>query len=301
MGLLALLLSGCIKVDMDMVVSSDDTVSGTLVLAVDRGLVEMGDASAEDLVSDGGQPFSDDLEGVLAEPYDQDGFVGQRYVFDAVPLAAFNDGTTDASGDALRIERDGDVFRVSGTFDTTGGAQVGDEQAIDPSVFLGSADMQVQLTFPGEVLETNGEVDGTTVTWDLDTAGTTELSAVAAAEAAVPIDQLLLYAMLGVVVLGLGLVLVLLLRRDDEDADGAHAQRHEPEPIVAPLSGAEIAARDSAARAAKRANNPDLVPVGAGVPVTWSTPESDAPADRTSTRQRPDGGNPLPPPPPARD
>ncbi len=298
-ALLALLLTGCINVDMDMVVSPDDTVSGTMVLAVDRSLLELGsDGSTEDPFAGSDQPVPDDLEGVSVEPYDQDGFVGQRYVFDAVPLDDFNAGTTDGTGQALQIERDGDVFRVSGVFDAGGG----DEDGLDPSLFLGGAQMQIRLAFPGDVTESTGEIDGNTVTWDLDLGESTELSAVANATPSTPLDQLLLYGLIGVVVLGIGMVLLLLLLRRDDKPARDQGPALEPEPIGAPLSAAEIAARESAARAAKRANNPELVPAGAGVPVTWSSPVSprpDAPAHaaRTSPPPRTNGDTPLPPPP----
>ncbi len=318
-AMLSLLLSGCIRFDMDMTVASDDTISGTMVFAVDRALLEMsGDAaSVDDMLGEGDQPFPDDIAGVAIEPYEDEDWVGQQYVFDAVPLAAFNDQAGDEPGDALRIERDGDVYRVTGAFDMTeGDVEGGGDLGMDPSMFLGGAEMQIRLTFPGEVLESNGEVEDNTVAWDLDLSGRNDLTAVARADAGTAVDDLVLYGLVAVVVLGIGAVIVLLMRRGK---DGTTAPARTPEPIGAPLSAREIADREAAAAAARQgepapvppapAAAPELVPTGTGAS-SWPSPSTAAapaaPAAHiapASARMSPPppppppGGNPPPPPP----
>lgn len=322
---LTMLLAGCIKFDMDMTVSSDDTLSGTMVMAVDRSLMEMGGAdgelSVEDMMADGGGAFDDDVEGVTAAPYDQDGFVGQQYTFEGVPLAVLNAESSDQPGDSLRIERDGDVFQVSGAFDMTEsgaagelgsatpqGDDLGEDLGLDPSVFFGGAELRIRLTFPGEVLESNGQIDGTSVTWDLDLGGANELSAVARADAGLATDTLLLYGLIGLAVLG-AIVVIVLVRRGDKEIDAAAVSGAKaPQPIGAPLSAAEVAAREHAAQQpgtaspTRAAPSPatDPVPMGAGSTAGWSAPDAPA-ATPAPSPPAPAAGTPPPPPAPRRD
>lgn len=156
---LPLLLTGCLKLDIDLRVQPDDTVDGAVIFAVDKDLLDLTGGSIEDLTQ-GEQPFPLDFEGVKTEPYEEGDWVGQRYRFDGAPLSAF----TDASDpDSLKIVRAGDTFRVSGALDLsvpTGAT------GPDPSAFFSSAEIRVAVTFPGEVISANGEIDGNTVTWE---------------------------------------------------------------------------------------------------------------------------------------
>ena len=47
-GSLAVLLAACMKLDMDLTISSDNTVSGSLIFAMDKSVLEMTGASHED-------------------------------------------------------------------------------------------------------------------------------------------------------------------------------------------------------------------------------------------------------------
>ncbi|HLA93265.1 MAG TPA: hypothetical protein VJO36_07015, partial [Actinomycetota bacterium] len=49
-AVLALLLSGCIKLTMDLQVNSDDTVSGTIQLGIQKELLELSGGSVQDLL-----------------------------------------------------------------------------------------------------------------------------------------------------------------------------------------------------------------------------------------------------------
>lgn len=156
---LALLLTGCLKLDIDLRVQPDDTVDGAVVFAVDKDLLDLTGGSIEDLTQ-GEQPFPSDFEGVKIEPYEEGDWVGQRYRFDGAPLTAFAD---TADPDSLKIVRAGDTFRVSGALDLSAPAGA---TGPDPSAFFSSAEIRVAVTFPGEVISANGEIDGNTVTWE---------------------------------------------------------------------------------------------------------------------------------------
>ncbi|HZD16949.1 MAG TPA: hypothetical protein VE669_02290 [Actinomycetota bacterium] len=158
-GALAVLLSACLKLDMDLQVSADDTVSGSVVFALDKGLLELTGQSAEDLLGTEA-PVPTDVQGVSTEPYEDDEFQGQRFSFESVPLAQFNQGEEP---DALQIVREGDVFRVSGALDLSGATGATGVPGLEDA--FQNADLRIRISFPGEVTDANGQVDGNTVTW----------------------------------------------------------------------------------------------------------------------------------------
>jgi hypothetical protein len=156
-------LTGCMKMDMQFDLQSDDTVDGTMIVAVSTELAELTGQSPEDLADQMTSEMVplDEGEGEWStEPYDDGEFVGSEITFEGAPLASMAEGATDES---LSIVRDGDEFVVSGEMDltdTTGSAE-------DP-MFAGmmdSFDIRIAVSFPGAVSEHNGELSGNTVTW----------------------------------------------------------------------------------------------------------------------------------------
>jgi hypothetical protein len=180
-AVLAVLLSACIKLDMNLTVNSDDTVDGTIIFALNKQLIELSGQSADDLLGDSG-PIPTDAEGVSTKPYEDDEFQGQEVSLDGVPLAQFNEENNDE--DSLRIQHQGDNYVVSGALDLS---STGASGATGVSGFPGadeifeSAQMKLAITFPGPVSESNGTIDGNTVTWVPKVGERLELHAVASA------------------------------------------------------------------------------------------------------------------------
>lgn len=177
---LIVLLSGCLKLDMDVTVSEDDTLSGTLIFAFDKAMMQAAGQKPEDILA-GSQPLPADLQGVTQKPYEDDKYQGVQYTFEGLPLDKWNNGTqTD-----IKIEHVGDEFKVTGnmdlsTPDTGTGDPAMDEQL---KTAFASAQIRIKLTFPGAVKESNGQVDGNSVTWEPKFGEATELSATASAVA----------------------------------------------------------------------------------------------------------------------
>ena len=97
---------------------------------------------------------------MTTEVYDQDGKYGQKFIFTGVPLTEFDD-------EDLKITREGDFFVVNGTLDLSDstGAESSDSPLPLPSSLTAGFEVAVSMTFPGEVVEHNGTLEGTTVTW----------------------------------------------------------------------------------------------------------------------------------------
>jgi hypothetical protein len=178
-AVLVLLLAGCFKVNMDMEVSPEDTVSGSAIIAVDESLLQLSGQSAEQLFRE--MDLSDLPAGASSDRYEEDGFVGQEISFDDIPLDEFTGNNAlsgSTAGEELNIVRQGNEFHVTGAFDMSGQEFSGTEI---PQQFLDSFEFRISITFPGEVKSATGTIDGNTVTWEPRIGEDTQIEAVASA------------------------------------------------------------------------------------------------------------------------
>jgi hypothetical protein len=204
-GAFALLLAGCFKVNMDVEVSPENTVSGSAIIAVDESLLELSGQSADQLFQQ--MDLSDLPPGATLDRYEEDGFIGQEITFEEMPLATFTQnnalsgsGASPGAGEELNIARRGDEFHVTGAFDMTGQEFTGTQI---PEQFMESFEFRISITFPGEVRSATGEIDGNTVTWEPKIGENTRVEAVASAipSESSPLLMILLVAA-GALVLG---------------------------------------------------------------------------------------------------
>ncbi|ACU35355.1 DUF3153 domain-containing protein [Actinosynnema pretiosum subsp. pretiosum] len=147
--LAAFSLSGCVRLHAAMALSQDDLVAGEIVAATPP----TGDADAgpQLKVPDG---LSDR---VTTKAYQADGYAGtqlsfSRLTFDEVKALAT---ATSASSSRyqLNFRRSGELVTLSGSVDLT-------------SVPAERADIQVKISFPGEVVDTNGrEEEDAVLSW----------------------------------------------------------------------------------------------------------------------------------------
>lgn len=244
---LAVLLAGCFKVDMDLDVTADNTVSGTAVVAVEESLLELSGQDVDQLFAD--MDLSDLPPGSEAEPYAEDGFVGRQITFEEVPLEEFTGNgalSGTASGEELNIVREGDEFHVTGGFDMSGQEFTGTEI---PQQFLDNFEFRISITFPGPVSSASGDIDGNTVTWEPRVGRNTEIQAVASAipSSSSPLLMIVLVAA-GALLLG-AIVYFLTHRGAAATADpigGTGFGDAVPAPVPAPPQGSPVDAPPTA-------------------------------------------------------
>jgi hypothetical protein len=277
---LALLLAGCFRVNLDLEISPENTVSGIAVFAVDRDALELSGQNVEQVFDE--MDLSDLPEGATVEPYDEDDFVGQQIAFEDVPLDEFQGSQTLGTGDELSIERRGDEFHVSGQLDLSG--QDLPEGGQFPQQLLESFEFRISMTFPGEVKSASGEIDGNTVTWEPKFGQDNPIQAVASAvpSESSPLLILLIVASL-LVVAG---VAFLLLRRSSA-------------PAAAPTSGwaggpTEEGAPSPSSPAAPVESPPAPAP---GTPVPPTTEPTPTPQEAPGSAVPPEDEGPPPVPP----
>lgn len=276
--LVAASLAGCVKMDMQLDLQSDDTVDGSMVFAVSTALADLTGQDPADIAEQmSGESFDMD-EGTVTstEPYDDGEYVGQTITFEGETLDSFS-GSTDGE---LSIVREGDEFVVSGTMDLSEAA-LGTEGAESDEMMSGlmeGFDIQISITFPGKVSEHNGELDGNTVTWSPTYGESTELSARGSAVEGGGGSSLPLPLLIGIgaaVLIAVALIVFLVLRsRKNSAAQPAAA-------VYAPAAFTPDAAQGYAPTA----------PTAAAAPPAPPAPPVDAPPAPPQEQ--------TPPPPPA--
>lgn len=226
-------LSGCFKVDMQMELQSDDTVDGSIILAVARDQAELlggEDAIRQSLQGEDGGIFSDAPdEGTFDQrDYEDDDWIGTEATFSDVPIDEFGQGT---EGSDFSITRDGDEFVVEGTMPAA-------QQLQDPSAqqMLDTAEIQITVTFPGDVTEANGAIDGNQVTWEPTPGEAVDITARGSAESGM--NWILIGAIAALLALvAIGVVLLMIVRGRDTAADGpTDDSAGEMPPATPPLS-----------------------------------------------------------------
>ena len=253
---LAVLLTGCIKLNVDLGINADDTVNGTIVLGVQKELLELTGQSAEDLLGDA-DLIPTGATGVVVEPFEDDEFVGQQIIFEDLPIAEFNSGAFGASGatgisgvtgggDTLNIAREGETFVVTGVLDLSSGLSgaTGPFAGTGGAQLFENADIQISITFPGEVVQANGEVDGNTVTYVPEFGERLEINATGsaidngqAADVVGGSDSFLplLLIIAGVAVVLLVIIFLVVRSRSNKDGGaGTPTGSGEPAPVATP-------------------------------------------------------------------
>lgn len=214
--LVAVGLTGCVKMDMQLDLQADDTVDGSMIVAVSSALAEMSGQDPADLADQmTGDAFDMD-EGTVTstEPYDDGEFVGTQMTFEGEGLDSFS-GSSDGE---LSIVREGDEFVVSGTMDLTAEALGTGEAGGDEMMAGLMEDFQIKIavSFPGAVSEHNGELDGNTVVWTPTYGEVNELSARGSAiEGGSAGSDLPLPLLIGIgaaALLAIGLIVFLVMR-----------------------------------------------------------------------------------------
>jgi hypothetical protein len=262
---LVFLMTGCIKLNMNLGINSDNTVSGTVEIGVQKELVDLTGQNVEDLLGSDA-PLPSNAPGVTVEPFDDGEFVGRQVILEDVPIEEFNSGATGASGstggagagDSLQIARQGDTFVVTGVLDLSSALSgvTGPLAGTGGGQFFESAEIKIAITFPGEVLQApGGEIDGNTVTYLPEFGERLEINATGSAidngEAADVVggsDSFLplILIIAGVVLVLLIVVLLVVRGRRHEDGGGTPSGFGEAGSAAAPVAPPPVAASPGA-------------------------------------------------------
>lgn len=158
-----LAVSGCARVQAALAVQPDDTVRGEIVIATPEQGPE--DPGPEITLP---PALADDVD---VSEYRQDGYAGSVVQFSDLTFLQVGEliAGAGANGDQveLALRRAGNRVLVSGAVDLT-------------TVDADRADFQLKISFPGQILDTNGDADSGTVSWTFEAGEVGDIEAVVA-------------------------------------------------------------------------------------------------------------------------
>lgn len=266
-GVLVLALAGCVRFQADLTLNPENTVDGSIVVAV---LVQDDSDESRDAALTAAQQIEDELlgslrdaSGVTTHEYDQDDYLGSLIEFDDVALDAFS----GQSEDSLKFVRDGGDYVFTGALDFSGeSAPSGDEAEDDDN-------LTVSVTFPGAVSEHNGELTGTTVSWSTSLDQRLDMSARGSATPPGP-PILLIVGIVVAVLVVLAAIVALLLFLRSRKAKAAVAAPPADAGVVAPAPVAEAAVVTPPAPAVDAAADAATTPAPPKKPRAPRTPKT---------------------------
>ncbi len=285
-----LVLSGCIKLDMDLSVKSNDTLNGTIIVAVSKQVASFLPGGSNDVNSLFGSDTSiPGAKNVKVQPYSDDQFVGQKVSFTDAPLSALDQGS--AANGQFSLVHEGHQYRFNATLPLEASAQSpSDTTPVSlPNVdqLLSQAQVRIRLAFPGKVTASNGSVEGCAATWQPKFGQTATLTATAddAGDCGDPNGSIewwgwLLIALGALVLIGAVYAIVKVIQGE--------RNRHRPPPAPeAPVPDAPLAAPPPPL------TPPTAAPPATGPPTTGGLPPLPPPAPPVPFPP------PGPPPPPS--
>ncbi|TDW23177.1 LppM family (lipo)protein [Kribbella kalugense] len=158
-------LSGCVRLDADLKVGSNETVSGTMKIGVDKQLLQSSGESLDKVrqqIESGIKQTT--TQGVTCKSYEDDKYVGSNCTFESVPF----DKMGSSSGDGVGFRKDGDKVMVT--------VKAGDLGTVPSG---STPEVNFKITMPGKILEHDdgAKISGRTATYDsLDKLGKVSLT-----------------------------------------------------------------------------------------------------------------------------
>ncbi len=177
------LLSGCMKVDMDMKLGKDEKLSGTMIVAIKASLLELMGQTKADFVKEMNKDQSGVPKGASVKTYDKDGFIGQEVKFSNIPASDFSklsntakETTSGASGgtpsaDDLKLVKQNGKWVMTGTMDlsATGATPNSKPKPGEPDMtaLMAGFKIRIKMNFPGKIVEHDkwGKVSGNSIEW----------------------------------------------------------------------------------------------------------------------------------------
>ncbi|MGS2614943.1 LppM family (lipo)protein [Micromonospora sp. LZ34] len=151
-------LTGCMQLNMGLAVNADDTVTGQLLLTAEKNVLTSGNRTVE-------AGFAELRQNIPALPpgtetrYEDALLYGFQITYQKTPLSDFN-------SESVKLVRDGDLYRFNLPLDPKKyGGKIAEQHPQSQQDFMRLMSFEISVTFPGAVRETNGTVNGRSVSW----------------------------------------------------------------------------------------------------------------------------------------
>lgn len=156
-AVIAMMLSGCMRMHIDTTINPDDTVSGTIVYAVSDEAARSAGMDPQEAWDQLSAEATTNMPPELTEsPYAQDGYTGSQYTYDNMPMSTFGNAVSDAG--SLSITKENGEYVIQGTLNMS----IPEEEMAGAEGLMDGMDFQVNFTLPNGITETTGTQDGNT-------------------------------------------------------------------------------------------------------------------------------------------
>ncbi|PSK61279.1 hypothetical protein B0E53_06826 [Micromonospora sp. MH33] len=151
-------LSGCMQLNLGLTVNTDDTVTGQLLLTAEKSLLKRRNPDVAAAFAELRQNIPS-LPAGAETRYEDATYYGIQIAYRKTPLSQF-------TSESVNLVRDGDLYRFSLPLDPKKyGGKVAEQDPRNQQAFMTLMSFEISVTFPGRVLDTNGTVNGRSVSW----------------------------------------------------------------------------------------------------------------------------------------
>ncbi|MFF0468660.1 LppM family (lipo)protein [Micromonospora zamorensis] len=154
-------LSSCMQLNMGLTVNANDTVDGQLLLTAEKSVLSARNKNIQ-------AAFAELRQNIPALPageetgYEDSKLFGSQINYRKAPLAGFDT-------ESVKLVRDGDLYRFTLPLDPKKyGGKVAQQNPQQQQAFLKLMSFEISVTFPGRVIDSNGTVNGRSVSWRVD-------------------------------------------------------------------------------------------------------------------------------------
>ncbi|MFF0366201.1 LppM family (lipo)protein [Micromonospora sp. NPDC005087] len=164
------------QLNMGLTVNTDDTVDGQLLLTAHRSRLVAWNKTMPAAIAELRQNIPA-LPPGEESGYEDSNLFGTQISYRKAPLATFD-------SESVKLVRDGDFYRFTLPLDPKKyGGKMAEQNPQQQQAFLKLMSFEISVTFPGRVIDSNGTVNGRSVSWKVDSNQDkpTELRAVAEA------------------------------------------------------------------------------------------------------------------------
>ncbi|GAB3936418.1 hypothetical protein GCM10027614_12890 [Micromonospora vulcania] len=149
------------QLNMGLTVNADDTVDGQLLLTAQKSLLSARNKNVP-------AAFAELRQNIPALPpgeetvYEDAKLFGSQISYRKAPLKGFDSAS-------VKLVRDGDFYRFTLPLDPKKyGGKIAEQNPQQQQAFLKLMSFEISVTFPGRVIDTNGTVNGRSVSWKVD-------------------------------------------------------------------------------------------------------------------------------------
>ncbi|WP_174531525.1 LppM family (lipo)protein, partial [Micromonospora maritima] len=146
------------QLNLGLTVNTDDTVSGQLLLTAQKSVLKQRNPDVAAAFAELRQNIPT-LPAGAESRYEDATYYGIQIAYRKTPLSQF-------TSESVNLVRDDDLYRFSLPLDPKKyGGKVAEQDPRNQQAFMTLMSFEISVTFPGRVLDTNGTINGRSVSW----------------------------------------------------------------------------------------------------------------------------------------